>query len=185
MKKCAFLVGVLVLMVALVVGCGGGAEGNGAAEGDTVYVHYTGTLDDGTVFDTSEGREPLTFVVGSGTMISGFDEAVRGMEVGQVKKVTIPAAEAYGEYREDLLIVRGRDELEEELGIVDGILEVGDKVQLQHVETGEIRDFTVIDISETEIILDGNSELAGEDLTFEIEMVAIEPAGDITDQPEE
>ena len=118
------------------------------------------------------------WLVGSGTMISGFDEAVRGMEVGQVKKVTIPAAEAYGEYREDLLIVRGRDELEEELGIVDGILEVGDKVQLQHVETGEIRDFTVIDISETEIILDGNSELAGEDLTFEIEMVAIEPAGE-------
>ena len=171
MKKYAFLVGVLVLMAALVVGCGGGAEGNGAAEGDTVQVHYTGTLDDGTVFDSSEGGEPFTFVIGDGSVISGFDEAVRGMEVGEVKTVTIPAADAYGEYQEDLVIVVGRDTLGEDL-------KVGDLVTLQNVDTQEVRLFFVIDISDTEIILDGNAELAGEDLTFELEMVAIEPAGE-------
>ncbi len=174
MKKYAFLTGVLLLAAASVMGC---ASASGAAEGDTVTVHYTGTLDDGTVFDSSVGGEPLTFVIGDGTMITGFDEAVRGMEVGEVKTVTIPAAEAYGEYREDLVVVLDRGELEEDLGLEDGALEVGEVVTLQNVDTEEIRYFTVISISDTEVTLDGNDELAGEDLTFEIEMVAIEKRG--------
>ena len=174
------MVSVLVLMVALVVGCGNGddSEGNGAAVGDTVQVHYTGTLEDGTVFDTTEGGEPLTFVIGDGSMIVGFDKAVRGMEVGEVKTVKISADEAYGEYRDDLVIVFGKDELAEDL-------KLGDEVPLINAETQEVRNFTVIEISDTEVTLDGNHELADEDLIFEIEMVAIEPAEDITDIPEE
>ncbi len=163
MKKYAFLAGVLVLIAALVTGCG---SASGAAEGDTVTVHYTGTLDDGTVFDSSVGGDPVAFVIGDGTMITGFDKAVRGMEVGEIKKVTISADEAYGEYDEDLVVVLSQDELGEGIG-------VGDEVLLQNLETEEVRYFTVIDISGTEITLDGNHELAGEDLTFEIEMVAI------------
>ncbi|MBA7636740.1 FKBP-type peptidyl-prolyl cis-trans isomerase SlyD [subsurface metagenome] len=164
MKKYAVLAGVLVLMAALVVGCAGAS---GAAVGDSVQVHYTGSLDDGSVFDSSYDREPLAFVIGDGTMISGFDAAVRGMEVGETKTFTIPAAEAYGEYREDLVIVLARDELEEDL-------EVGEKVQLQNVTTGETISFTVTEISDTEVTLDANPPLVGEDLTFEIELVAIE-----------
>lgn len=164
MKKYAVLAGVLVLMAALVVGCAGAS---GAAVGDRVQVHYTGSLDDGTVFDSSEGREPLSFVIGEGTVISGFDAAVRGMEVGETKTVIIPAAEAYGEYREDRVIVLPRDEFEEEL-------EVGDKVPKQDMTSGEMINFIVTEISDTEVTLDANPPLAGMDLTFEIELVTLE-----------
>ena len=162
--KYAVLAGVLVLMAALVVGCAGAS---GAAVGDSVQVHYTGSLSDGTVFDSSEGREPLSFVIGDGTMISGFDAAVRGMEVGETKTFTIPAAEAYGDYREDRVVVLPRDDLEEDL-------EVGERVSLQNVTSGETIDFIVTEISDTEVTLDANHPLVGEDLTFEIELVAID-----------
>lgn len=162
--KYAVLAGVLVLMAALVVGCAGAS---GAAVGDSVQVHYTGSLDDGTVFDSSEDRGPLSFVIGDGTMISGFDAAVRGMEVGETKTFTIPAAEAYGDYREDLVVILARDELEEDL-------EVGERVSLQNVTSGETIDFTVVEISDTEVTLDANHPLVGQDLTFEIELVAID-----------
>ena len=175
MKKYAFLVGILVLTAALLTGCAGAG---GAAEGDSVQVHYTGTLDDGTAFDSSEGGEPLAFVIGDGTVIAGFDKAVRGMEVGDTKKFTVPADEAYGEYRQDLLAAVPRDELEADIA-------VGDRVMLQNIETEEVLEFTVIEITDTEVILDANHALAGQDLTFEIELVALEPAGDITDNPEE
>jgi len=151
-------------MAALVAGCAGAS---GAAVGDSVQVHYTGSLDDGTVFDSSEDRGPLSFVIGDGTMISGFDAAVRGMEVGETKTVTIPTAEAYGEYREDLVVVLPRDELEEDL-------EVGERVSLQNVTSGETISFIVTEISDTEVTLDANHPLVGEDLTFEIELVAID-----------
>ena len=172
MKKYAFLVGVMVLIVALLTGC---AADGGAAEGDSVQVHYTGTLDDGTIFDTSQGREPLLFVIGGGTVLPGFDEAVRGMEVGDTKTFTIPAAEAYGEHQEELVAVVDRNALDKDL-------EVGEEVLLRNVETNEVAYFTVVEISDTEVILDANHPLAGQDLTFEIELVAIEPAGDITGQ---
>ncbi len=162
--KYAVLAGVLVLMAALVVGCAGAS---GAAVGDSVQVHYTGSLSDGTVFDSSEGREPLSFVIGDGTMISGFDAAVRGMEVGETKTFTIPAAEAYGDYREDLVVVLARDEFEEDL-------EVGERVSLQNVTSGDMINFIVTEISDTEVTLDANHPLVGEDLIFEIELVALE-----------
>ena len=164
MKKYAVLVGVLLLMAALVTGC---AVAGGAAEGDRVQVHYTGSLDDGTVFDSSLDREPLSFVIGDGTMLAGFDEAVRGMGVGERKTFTIPAAEAYGEYREDLVVVVGRDKLA-------GDPQVGDEVPLQNLPSGEVIYFTVVEISDTEVTLDANHPLAGQDLTFEIELVAID-----------
>jgi len=177
MKKYAVLVGVLVLMTTFVMGCAG-ADASGAAVGDSVQVHYTGSLNDGTVFDSSLDREPLTFVIGDGTIISGFDAAVTGMEVGETKTFTIPAAEAYGDYQEDLVVVLGRDEVAEEL-------EVGQQVPLRNVTSGETVYFTVIAISDTEVTLDANHPLAGQDLTFEVELVAINPPVDIPEQPEE
>jgi peptidylprolyl isomerase len=164
MKKYAFLAGVLVLIAALVTGC---ASASGAAVGDRVQVHYTGSFSDGTVFDSSEGGEPLTFVIGDGTMISGFDAAVRGMEVGQTKTVTIPAAQAYGEYRQDLVVVLP-------IGELSGEPEVGAKVSLQNMTSGETMYFTITEVSDTEVTLDANHPLAGQDLTFEIRLVAID-----------
>jgi len=164
MKRYAVLVGLLVVMAALVTGCGGAS---GAAVGDSVQVHYTGSFDNGTVFESSYGGEPLTFVIGDGSMIAGFDAAVRGMEVGDIKTVTIPAVEAYGEYQLDLVVVLPRDEFEEEL-------EVGQQVQLQNVTSGEMLVFTVVEIADTEVTLDANHPLAGQNLTFDIELVALD-----------
>ncbi|MGD9118371.1 MAG: peptidylprolyl isomerase [Dehalococcoidia bacterium] len=177
MKKYAVLAGILVLLPVLLVGCASEdspVAANCAAVGDRVQVHYTGKLSDGTVFDSSKDRDPLAFVIGDGNMIAGFDEAVRGMVVGQIKRVTIPAAEAYGPYREDLVVVLPREELAEDI-------EVGQKVPLQNVTSGETVYFTVMEITDTEVTLDANHPLAGEDLTFEIEMMSIEPVLDVTD----
>ena len=167
--KYAVLAGVLVLTAALVTGCAG-ADASGAAVGDSVQVHYMGSFDNGTVFDSSYDGEPLAFVIGDGSMIAGFDAAVRGMEVGDTKTVTIPAVEAYGEYQLDLVVVLPLDEFEEDL-------EVGQQVSLQNVTSGEMVYFTVVDISDTEVTLDANPPLAGQNLTFDIELVAIEPGG--------
>jgi peptidylprolyl isomerase len=175
-KKYAVLAGIL-LLIALLAGCASEsspADTYCAAVGDRVEVHYTGRLEDGTVFDSSRNREPLAFVIGDGTMIAGFDKAVRGMEVGEVKTVTIPAAEAYGPYREELVVVIPREELPEEL-------KVGDKVPLQDVTSGGMVYFTVVEISDAEVTLDANHPLAGHDLTFAIEMVSIEPVVNITE----
>lgn len=168
MKKYAVLVGMLVLAAALVPGCGSSGP-VGAAVGDTVTVHYTGSFADGTVFDSSVGGEPLTFVVGGGNVITGFDKAVRGMEIGDKKTVVIPAAEAYGEYREELVVVVPLEELPEGLA-------VGDKVSKENVTSGATINFTVVEITDTEATLNANHRLAGYDLTFEIEMLAIEVA---------
>ncbi len=163
MKRYAVLVGLLVLLVALVAGCGGP---RGACVGDRVTVHYMGSFDNGVVFESSYGGDPLTFVIGDGTMIPGFDKAVRGMEVGEIKTVTIPAAQAYGEYRLDLVVTLPRDELEEDL-------EVGDKVPLQNMTSGEMVSFKVVEITDDEVTLDGNDPLAGQNLTFDIELLDI------------
>jgi peptidylprolyl isomerase len=182
MKKYLILAGVLLLMASLVAGCAGGdgvAETtSGAALGDRVSVDYRGTLEDGTIFDSSIGKEPLTFVIGGGSVISGFDEAVRGMEVGEVKTVIIPPDEAYGEYRDDLVVTLGCDEFEE-------MPEVGQTVSMQNVVSGQTVYFTVVAVSDDEVTLDGNSPLAGQALTFEIELLALEPAGTFEESPDE
>ncbi len=138
-----------------------------AKDGNTVKVHYTGKLDDGTIFDTSVEREPLEFTIGAGQMIPGFEGAVRGMQVGQVKTVTIPAEEAYGPHNEDMVMVVERDKLPENLNPV-----VGQRLQKQQ-EDGNTAVVVVTDVSDTTITLDTNYPLAGKALTFEIELLEI------------
>ncbi len=136
-----------------------------AKDGNTVKVHYTGTLDDGTTFDTSVEREPLEFTIGAGQMIPGFEGAVRGMQVGQVKTVTIPAEKPYGPHNEAMVLVVERDELPESLNPV-----VGQQLQMQQ-ENGNPLVAVVTDVSGTTITLDANHPLAGKALTFEIKLV--------------
>ncbi|MBI2860533.1 MAG: peptidylprolyl isomerase [Chloroflexi bacterium] len=138
-----------------------------AKSGDTVKIHYTGTLADGAIFDTSIGKEPLEFTLGEGAVIPGFEEAVTGMQVGDSKTVDIPADQAYGPRDDNLLIKVERSELPEGLEP-----EVGQ--QLQSVSPdGGIVVVTVVEVTDTTITVDANHPLAGKDLTFEIELVEI------------
>jgi len=138
-----------------------------ASDGDTVRVHYTGTLEDGTTFDTSVGREPLEFTLGAGKMIPGFEKAIYGLKVGKSKTVTIPAEEAYGPHRDDLVIVVEREQLPANLDP-----KVDQQLQMQQTD-GRTATVIVTDVSETTITVDANHPLAGKDLTFEIELVEI------------
>ncbi len=159
-KKNYFALAIVILLgIILVNGCGGPVL---AKSGDTVRVHYTGRLTDGTEFDTSIGGEPLEFTLGQGQTISGFEKAVIGMKVGESKTIAIPVDEAYGPRRDDLIVEVGRDKLPPDI-----IPEVG--MQLQ-TSQGII---TIIDVTETTIQLDANHPLAGQDLTFDIELVEI------------
>lgn len=136
------------------------------ASGTQVSVHYTGKLSDGTVFDSSVDREPLTFVVGSQQVIPGFEEAVVNMEVGEKKTVTIPCEEAYGQRREDLLI-----DIPNEHIPADIPREVGQQVLLRHPQ-GQEFPALIVEVKEDSLTLDANHPLAGEDLIFEIELVS-------------
>jgi peptidylprolyl isomerase len=137
-----------------------------AGPGDLVKVHYTGTKDDGSEFDSSRNRGPLEFTVGAGQMIAGFDQAVVGMSVGESKTVRMPPEEAYGPYLEELVQVISRD-------LLPANIEVGSEVTAEVPGAGTIL-FRVKAISDTEVTLDANHRLAGEHLTFEIEMVEIQ-----------
>ncbi len=136
-----------------------------AKRGDNVKVHYTGKLADGTVFDSSEGGDPLEFAVGSGQVIQGFEEGVLGMKVGESKVVEIPVAKAYGQRNEEMVIQAPIEQvppdLQPELGMR---LEMGGA-------NGEILRVVVTEITDTHITLDANPPLAGKDLIFEIELV--------------
>ena len=137
-------------------------------DGSTVKVHYTGTLDDGTIFDTSVEREPLEFIMGEGKVIPGFEAAVKDMEVGQSKTVTIPSKEAYGSYRDDLLFVPiEKSQLPEGLNP-----EVGQRLQMQQA-SGKMSIVTITDVAEKEITIDANHPLAGKNLTLKLELVDI------------
>ena len=138
-----------------------------ASDGNTVKVHYTGTLEDGTTFDTSVGREPLEFTLGAGKMIPGFEKAVYGLAIGESKTVTILAEEAYGPYRTDLVTIVEREQLPTGLEP-----EVGQQLQAQQTD-GSTAMVIVTDVSETTITIDANHFLAGKDLTFEIKLVEI------------
>lgn len=133
--------------------------------GDKVKVHYTGRLDDGTVFDSSEGREPLGFAVGSGQVIVGFDEAVTGMTVGESKVVQIPVEKAYGARKEELVMVVPVEQVPPDIHP-----EVGMRLEVGGVN-GEIMRVVVTAISDSHITLDANPPLAGKDLTFTLELV--------------
>ncbi len=166
-KICVILLVTLLLGTVLVIGCTGKEDLAMANDGNTVKVHYTGTLEDGTTFDTSIGREPLEFTLGGGQLIPGFEEAVKGMQVGQSKTVTIPSEEAYGPHLDDLVMVIEREQLPENLDP-----EVGQQLQMQQTD-GRKTVVIVTDVSETTITVDDNHPLAGKDLTFEIELVEI------------
>lgn len=135
--------------------------------GDTVNIHYTGSLQDGTQFDSSAGREPLQFTVGSGQVIPGFDTAVTGMTVGEKKTVTIPADQAYGQPDPRAIQVIPRDNIPADIP-----LEVGLQLQASG-PAGQVMVVTVKEIGEEEVTLDANHRLAGEDLTFDLELVSI------------
>lgn len=138
-----------------------------AKKGDNVQVHYTGKLEDGSVFDSSVQREPLGFTVGGGQMIQGFDAAVNGMAVGDKKTVTIPAAEAYGERRDDMLIDVPRTQVPADIKP-----EIGMQLTLQG-GNGQPMPVIVIHVDDEKITLDANHHLAGKDLIFDIELVKI------------
>ena len=138
-----------------------------AKENDKVKVHYKGTLSNGEVFDSSEGREPLEFTLGAGQMIPGFDKGVHGMEVEETKTITIPAADAYGEPREELKQEVQKSQLPPEIKP-----EVGLKLVTQ-APNGQQIPLVVTEVKEDSIVVDSNHPLAGKDLTFEITLVSI------------
>ncbi|WP_035807273.1 FKBP-type peptidyl-prolyl cis-trans isomerase [Lunatimonas lonarensis] len=138
-----------------------------ASKGNTVKVHYKGTLKDGTVFDSSENKAPLEFVVGDGRMIKGFDAAVDGMSLGEDKTVTIPSSEAYGEKREDMMLDVPLDQVPAEIKP-----EVGMDLSIQN-QMGQPTPVKVVHVDDQKITLDANHPLAGEDLIFAIKLVEI------------
>jgi len=154
-----FILAVILSSFWLLAGCGSSAV---AKSGDTVKVHYTGKLADGTVFDSSVGSEPYEFTLGQGQTISGFEQAVIGMKVGETQTVTIPIDEAYGPRRDDLIVEIGRDRLSPDINP-----EVG--MQL----TSGQGTVTIIEVSEKTVKIDANHPLAGQDLTFDIELIEI------------
>ncbi len=137
--------------------------------GDTVKVHYTGRLNDGTVFDSSAGQEPLQFTVGESSVIPGFEQAIVGMKAGDTKTITIPAKEAYGSRREEMIFAVEREHFPAHIEP-----EVGQYMELQQGE-GQNLVLRVTEVSESKVTLDANHPLAGEDLTFDLELVEIIP----------
>ena len=166
LKRSLAIIGLILISIVVMTGCAG-EGGQKVKDGDTVKVHYTGTLEDGTVFDTSREREPLEFTLGQGQLIAGFENAVLGMAVGDIKTVTFPPEEAYGEVREELIIKMAREQFPEDME-----LQTGQKLQLQSTD-GQTFVATVLEITDSEVTVDANHPLAGKDLTFEIEVVEI------------
>ncbi len=155
-----------VIAIAVSIMMGAGCSGpQKVADGDTVRVHFTGTLEDGSIFDSSRDREPLQFVVGSGNVIKGFDEAVIGMEVGQSKTITLPPEKAYG-FRDDRRITKfPRSQFPESIELKEGM----------HLTAPGGMPVTVLEIGVDSVTIDTNHPLAEKTLTFEIELVAINP----------
>lgn len=135
--------------------------------GDTVRLHYTGTLDDGTQFDSSAGRDPLEFTVGSGQIIPGLDREIPGMEVGDKKTVTIAPEEAYGTHDPARVQAVPREQIPDHIPT-----DPGTQLQMQTPQ-GQAIPVTVTDATETEVTLDANHPLAGKALTFDVELVGI------------
>jgi peptidylprolyl isomerase len=138
-----------------------------AKSGDTVRIHYTGTLEDGTQFDSSDGRDPLEFALGGGQVIPGFDSAVDGMAVGENKSVTIQPDQAYGERHEQLIQQVPKSVLPEDMEPA-----VGMQLQSQSPD-GQVMNLVITDVADETITVDANHPLAGQPLTFAIELVEI------------
>ncbi|WP_372805837.1 peptidylprolyl isomerase [Pontiella sp.] len=136
--------------------------------GQKVKIHYTGTLDDGSQFDSSAGRAPLEFEMGAGMVIPGFEKGVADMAVGEKKTINIPAAEAYGEKREDLVMQFDRSQLPEGMEPETGMM-----LQMQGPQ-GQPIPVTVTAVAEESITIDANHQLAGKNLNFELELVSVD-----------
>jgi peptidylprolyl isomerase len=137
-----------------------------ARNGDTVRVHYTGMLPDGSVFDSSSGRDPIEFTVGAGQVIPGFDDAVTGMEIGEEKAVRIPAESAYGPRKDELMLEVERTQFPPHVEPA-----VGQQFKLGQGDQTFV--VTIKDVRDDRVVLDANHPLAGQELTFELELVEI------------
>jgi len=135
-----------------------------AQAGDTVQVHYTGRLDDGTVFDSSVGGEPIEFVLGAHHVIPGFEDGVTGMEVGETKTILIPSDQAYGPRMEEMVLTIPRDQVPPHI-----TLELGEMLELSQ-PSGETIAVQITALTDTIVTLDGNHPLAGADLTFDLQL---------------
>jgi peptidylprolyl isomerase len=135
-----------------------------AETGNAVRVHYTGTLNDGNVFDSSREREPLEFTIGSGQLIRGFEDAVLGMTAGDVKTIKISAAEAYGDRREELVITINRKQFPDH---IEGL-----QLDLKSPD-GSVLNAIITALEEESVTLDANHPLAGQDINFDIELLEI------------
>lgn len=138
-----------------------------ASTGDTVHVHYTGRLEDGTVFDSSEGRDPLEFKLGEGSVIAGFEQAVEGLAVGEKADARLEPDQAYGPVRDDLVMAVPREQLPDGMNP-----DVGDQLAMQ-TQDGQNLPVTVVDTDESSVKIDANHPLAGKTLIFELELVDI------------
>ena len=136
--------------------------------GNTVKVHYTGKFDDGEIFDTSEGSEPLAFTVGAGQVIPGFDHALVGMQIGETRNIVVPPGEAYGAREEGLVQTIRREQFK--LG--DFEPEVGMALEMR-TQDGHSIPLVIIELTETLVTLDANHPLAGETLHFALQLVEI------------
>jgi peptidylprolyl isomerase len=138
-----------------------------AKDGDTVRVDYTLSLDDGSVYQTTVGGNPLELVIGKGKYLAHFEEAIIGMKAGESKTINITAADAYGEYREDLVITVKRNQIQDGENV-----KVGDYLIVKD-SSGNSTQVKVIDTTDNTITIDANSPLAGKNLTFKIDLLKI------------
>jgi len=138
-----------------------------AKNGDTVTVHYTGRLENGTVFDSSANRDPLQFTLGEGLLIPGFEQAVLGMSLGESKTVEVSADQAYGPHQDEMVVEIDRQEFPPHFQP-----EVGQQLQIPQSD-GRVTRLIVTDVSEQKVTLDANHPLAGRDLTFDIHLLEI------------
>ncbi|HNS13859.1 MAG TPA: peptidylprolyl isomerase [Syntrophorhabdaceae bacterium] len=141
-----------------------------AKENDKVKVHYKGSLQDGTVFDSSENRQPLEFTIGQGMVIPGFEKGVVGMCEGDTKVISIEAEEAYGAYRQDLVGVVDKSRIPDDID-----LKIGMVLQVRSPE-GSVTNVVVSAITDNDVTLDMNHPLAGKELLFEVTLVEIQKA---------
>ena len=167
MKNNRIVVLIILLAALLIPGCSAADDAAKAKGGDTVQVNYTGKLADGTVFDSSIGKQPLEVVLGKGQVIPGFEKAIMGMKVGDNKTVTISANDAYGPSRKELIFEVPKENLP-----AGATPQVGQQLRGSKAD-GSTMVATITKISDKTVTLDGNVPLAGKDLTFEIGLVKI------------
>ncbi len=138
-----------------------------AKKGDKVTVHYTGKLEDGTVFDSSQDKQPLEFTLGEGQIIPGFEDGIVGMDVGDTKSITIPPEKAYGNNRDDLIIEVNKADIPDNIKP-----SIGQQLQIKQSE-GDVIGVTITAMTEKSVTLDANHPLAGKTLLFDVELVAV------------